>query len=236
MIEIIPFAELGAFKNEWLDSRFHFDFSGVAAPMGRSFGPLKVWNDDVIQPHTGFGLHGHRDMEIITYVRKGSISHEDSLGNKGRIPAGDIQVMSAGTGIRHAERNEDDETTELYQIWVEPDRLNLDPGWRQAMVPKALVQGHLKALVSGQPGIKGMLSIHQDATLYGGHLAKGREVVQPLGFGRRAYVVAASIAGQGRVLVNGKPMHARDGAAITDINAIKIRPEADAEILLFDLA
>ncbi len=232
MIEIIPFTELGHFENDWLQSRFHFDFAGVTAPMGRGFGPLKVWNDDIIKPHSGFDMHGHRNMEIITYVRKGAISHEDSLGNQGRIPAGDIQVMSAGTGIRHAERNADDETTELFQIWIEPDRLGLDPGWRQAAVPRAQVAGRLKALVSGQAGVKALLPIHQDATLYGGHLPSGREIVQPLAFGRRAYVVTAS----GQLQINGSMMQAREGAAISDINAVKLKAGVDAEILLFDVA
>src|SRR5690606_9714708 len=116
MIHVIPFDRLGRMQIDWLNSRFHFNFSGVAAPMGFGFGPLRVWNDDEIQPQSGFPMHGHRDMEIITYVRRGAISHEDSLGNKGRTPAGDVQVMSAGTGIMHSEWNAEDEMTHLCQI------------------------------------------------------------------------------------------------------------------------
>jgi redox-sensitive bicupin YhaK (pirin superfamily) len=230
MIEIVPFANLGWFRNEWLESRFHFDFAGVAAPMGSRFGHLRVWNDDVIKPQSGFDLHGHRDMEIITYVRRGAISHEDSLGNRGRIPAGDVQVMTAGTGIRHAERNNEDEPTELFQIWVEPERAGLTPDWQQAPFPKTDRAGRMVALASGQKGVKGALPIHQDATLYGALLGKDAELVHDL-TGRRAYVVLA----EGRVSLDGKTLKARDGAAIEGIEKLELRAAAPSEILLFDL-
>jgi hypothetical protein len=231
MIRPVPFASLGRFRTDWLDSRFHFYFAGTPAPMGGHFGPLRVWNDDQIRPHTGFDMHGHRDMEIITYVRRGAISHRDSLGNEGRTAAGDVQVMTAGTGIRHAEWNREDEDTLLYQIWVEPDARGLPPGWQQAEFPKADRAGRLVALASGQPGVAGALPIHQDATLYGALLPAGTRVEHRLAPGRRAYLVVAD----GEIEADGVVLDGRDGAAIEDQLALAIVARRDSELLLFDL-
>ena len=231
MIEVIAFDRLGRMRLDWLDSRFHFHFAGVPAPMGGRFGPLRVWNDDLIRPHTGFDMHGHADMEIITYVRRGAISHRDSLGNEGRTPAGDVQVMHAGTGIRHAEHNRGDEDTLIYQIWVEPDRRGHTPGWAQAPFPTADRAGKLVALASGESHVQGALPIHQNATLYGALLADGAEVVHRLGPGRRAYLVLAD----GEITVDGQTLHGRDGAAILDTDRVAIRAARPSELLLFDL-
>lgn len=231
MITRIPFARLGHFRNEWLDSHFHFDFSGTDAPMGGHFGPLRVWNDDEIKADTGFDLHGHRNMEIVTYVRRGAISHRDDLGNEGRTPAGDVQVMTAGTGIRHAEWNRESDDTLIYQIWVEPNRLNLAPAWDQAAFPKADRAGQLVPLASGQAGSAAPLYINQDATLYGAMVKQGGTLVHNLAKGRRAYLVVAD----GAASVNGTVLQARDGAAITELDRIELVANDNSEILLFDL-
>jgi quercetin 2,3-dioxygenase len=231
MLKVVDFASLGRFGTDWLDSRFHFYFAGVPAPMGTEFGPLRVWNDDLIKPHSGFDLHGHRDMEIITYVRRGAISHRDNLGNEGRIGAGEVQVMSAGRGIRHAEWNHEDEETLLYQIWVEPDRRNLDPRWDQAPFPKDNRKGKLVALASGQDGVEGALRISQDATLYGALLAPGDRIAHKLGPGRCAYLVLSD----GEVEIGGRRLASRDGCAIADEDAVEARILKPSEVLLFDL-
>ncbi len=231
----IPFDRLGRFGNDWLDSRFHFNFSGVAAPMGFAYGPLRVWNDDHIKPQSGFPMHGHRDMEIITYVRRGAITHEDSLGNRGRTPAGDVQVMSAGTGIMHAEWNEENEPTHLFQIWVEPRQGGLKPRWAQAQFPKGDRAGRLVPLASGEQAVRDAspetLLIHQDATLYGALLAQGDTVTHSLPEGRIAYVVVAD----GTATVNGTTLGTRDGMAVFKVESAEILAEEAAEILLFDL-
>jgi redox-sensitive bicupin YhaK (pirin superfamily) len=231
MIQVIPYNKLGQMQTDWLDSRFHFAFSGVNAPMGMGFGPLRVWNDDLIAPQTGFGMHGHRDMEIITYVRKGAISHRDSLGNEGRTVAGDVQVMHAGTGIMHSEWNKEYEHTLLYQIWVEPNRRGLAPGWAEARFPKADRAGKWVPLASGEDGVAGALPIHQDATLYGGFLPKGSSLTHVLRPGRRAYLVLAD----GALTVNGKIIGTRDGIALADVPSVDVVADADSEALLIDL-
>ncbi len=135
-VEVRPFAGLGKFQMDWLNACHHFSFGHYYDPARMGVGPLRVWNDDEIQPHTGFDPHPHRDMEIITYVRQGAVTHQDSLGNEGRTEAGDVQVMSAGTGIRHAEYNREPGVTTLFQIWITPRRQGLKPRWGQKAFPK----------------------------------------------------------------------------------------------------
>ncbi len=231
MIKVIPKTALGRFDNEWLHSRFHFSFSGVAAPMGSRFGALRVWNDDLIRAGTGFPQHGHRDMEIITYVRHGAISHADSLGNEGRTEAGSVQVMSAGTGIQHAEWNRESVDTELFQIWVEPDRGGLTPRWATADFPRGDRAGRLVPLASGEKGVEGALAIHQNATLYGAQLEAGTRLRHELAPGRVAYLVPA----EGRIKVGDQAAGARDGVAILGEKTFEIAVEEAAELLLFDL-
>lgn len=235
MIHVVPFDKLGRMNIDWLNSRFHFNFSGVAAPMGFGFGPLRVWNDDEIAAQSGFPMHGHRDMEIITYVTKGAISHEDSLGNKGRTPAGDVQVMSAGTGIMHSEYNAEDEMTHLFQIWIEPRQARLKPRWDQAQFPKADRANRLVPLASGEDTVlkaaPGTLLIHQDATLYGALIDKGAAVTYEQKADRMGYLVVAD----GSVTLNGAMLKTRDGAALAGDEPLEISAPDGAEILLFDL-
>jgi redox-sensitive bicupin YhaK (pirin superfamily) len=235
VIHVIPFDRLGRMQIDWLNSRFHFNFSGVAAPMGYGFGPLRVWNDDEIQPQSGFPMHGHRDMEIITYVRKGAISHEDSLGNKGRTPAGDVQVMSAGTGIMHSEWNAEDELTHLFQIWIEPRQARLKPRWDQAQFPKGDRANRLVPLASGEQPVldanPGTLLIHQDATLYGALIDKGATASFDMPENRMGYLVVAD----GKVTVNNQEVTTRAGVALVGEGKLEITAADGAEILLFDL-
>ena len=235
MIEIQTFDQLGRFDNDWLSARYHFSFANYHDPARQGLGPLLVWNDDTIQPGRGFDRHGHRDMEIITYVREGAISHEDHLGNRGRTEAGDVQVMSAGTGIMHAEFNHESEPTRIFQIWIEPSRTGVAPRWEKRRFPKGDRGGALVALASGRPGHvtgqDGALPIHQDAAILGATLARGQRVSHRLESGRKAYLVPA----RGRVRVNGVIAAARDGVTIAEETEITITALDDAEILLADL-
>lgn len=231
MIRAIPFASLGRFDLDWLESRFHFNFSGIAAPMGGRFGPLRVWNDDLIRPQTGFDFHGHRDMEIITYVRQGAITHRDHLGNEGRIQAGDVQVMHAGRGIMHGEWNEETDDTLLYQIWVEPNKVGADPGWAEARFHDGAAKSGWRALASGEQGIVGALPIHQDATLYAARLGAGESLAFDLRPNRRAYIVLAA----GAASLNGQALSERDGAAVEGESKLKFAAMDASDILLFDL-
>jgi len=233
MIGIVPFASLGHADHGWLDARHHFSFAEYHDPARMGFGPLRVWNDDTVAPGTGFGMHPHRDMEIITYVRDGAITHEDHLGNAGRTGAGDIQVMSAGTGIMHAEWNREAVPTRLFQIWIRPHTAGVRPRWEQRRFPKADRTGVLVPLASGRDADlqAGALMIHQDATLYGATVAAGQTVSHELAPGRRAYLVVS----RGTVDLNGRPLGERDGAAIRDVDRIAVTAGTEAEILLADL-
>ena len=233
MIQVIPFASLGHADHGWLDARHHFSFADYHDPDRMGFGPLRVWNDDTVQPGTGFDLHPHRDMEIITYVREGAITHEDHLGNKGRTEAGDVQVMSAGQGILHGEWNREATPTTLFQIWIRPHTRGVRPRWEQRRFPKADRAGQLVPLASGraEDQAHGALMIHQDAVLYGATLAAGQSVEHAFGGGRRGYLVVS----RGRVTVNGIAVAARDGATIADTDRVTVMADGSAEILLADL-
>lgn len=231
MIQVTPFEKLGRFDNDWLSARYHFSFAGYYDPARGGLGPLLVWNDDTVRPGCGFDLHGHRDMEIITYVRRGAISHEDHLGNRGRTEAGDVQVMSAGKGILHSESNLEAEPTQIFQIWIEPAETGLKPRWAQRRFPKAAREGALVPLASGRAGDDGALEIHQDAAILGATLVEGQSATHRLGPGRKGYLVPA----RGRIEVNGVSAHARDGITIEDEDEITISALEDSEILLADL-
>ena len=231
MMQHRPFASLGRFDNEWLSARYHFDFANYRGAPRRHVGPLIVWNDDQIRPGTGFDPHSHRDMEIITYVRRGAITHKDGLGNEGRTGAGDVQVMSAGAGIVHSEFNLESVPTLLFQIWVFPRERGIKPRWKTAQFPQVDRGGRLVPLASGQSGVSGALAIDQDATLYGAHLSAGQELSHPLPNGRCAYLVNAS----GRIDVDQLALGPRDGLIIEDERRIQVRATEDSEILLFDL-
>ena len=231
MIHIQHFEDLGRFDNDWLAARYHFSFAGYRDPARMGVGPLLVWNDDLVQPGRGFDPHGHRDMEIITYVREGAISHEDHLGNRGRTEAGDVQVMSAGRGIRHSEYNMEAGPTRIFQIWIEPSETGLEPRWAQRRFPQGASAGALIPLASGRPGHEDALPINQDAAILGATLARGQRVSHHLEAGRQAYLVPA----RGRVRVNDVMVDARDGVTITEEPEITITALDDAEILLADL-
>lgn len=231
MIQVIPFERLGRFENDWLSARYHFSFAAYHDPRRLGFGPLRVWNDDRIRPGKGFPPHPHEDMEIITYIRRGAITHEDHLGNRGRTEAGDVQVMSAGSGIRYAEYNLEDESTELFQIWIEPVRRGLAPRWATRRFPTAEREGRLVALASGRDGDEDALPIRQDAALLGATLGAGREVEHALAPGRRAYLVPA----RGAIEVNGVRVEARSGVEISAERAVAMRAFEQSEVLLVDL-
>lgn len=228
MIDIRPFASLGHANHGWLDARHHFSFASHHDPSRMGWGAIRVWNDDRIAPHSGFPPHPHRDMEIITYVRSGAISHEDSLGNKGRTPAGDVQVMSAGTGVMHAEYNHEDVETTLFQIWIHTDRPGAPPSWGMKPFPKEERQGSLQLLASGSEE-GDALHINADARVYGATLGKGSEIRHPADPDRHYYLVPS-----GKVRINGKEAQARDGVAITGEDAIHISATEDVELVLVD--
>jgi redox-sensitive bicupin YhaK (pirin superfamily) len=232
MIEKRPFAELGAFDNDWLAARYHFSFSGYHEPSRVHWGALRVWNDDMIQPKTGFPPHSHADMEIVTYIREGAITHEDDMGNRGRTEAGDVQVMSAGSGVTHAEYNLEDTPTRLFQIWIMPKTRGGQPFWKTAKFPKEDRAGALIPLASGfeDDQKSGALPIRQDARVLGATIKAGDKTSYKLDANRNAYLVIA----KGAVTANGVNLGERDGAAITDEANIEITAGTDAEILLVD--
>jgi len=229
MIDVRPFSSLGGANHGWLNAKHHFSFANYYDPARMSWGRLRVWNDDEIAARSGFPPHPHSDMEIITYVRTGAITHEDSMGNRGRTGAGDVQVMSAGTGVRHAEYNVEDETTTLFQIWIETDKRGAPPSWGQREFPKSDRTGRFSVLASGDPS-DGALPINADAKVLGATLNAGESLTYSLGAGRRAYLVPAV----GEVEVNGVPLNARDGAAIKDVAEITVTAKADAELVMVD--
>jgi redox-sensitive bicupin YhaK (pirin superfamily) len=232
MIEKRPFDSLGRHDADWLAARYHFSFSGYHDPDRVHWGALRVWNDDTIKAQTGFPPHPHSDMEIITYVRSGAITHQDSMGNKGRTEAGDVQVMSAGSGVTHAEYNLEDESTTLYQIWIIPKERGGKPYWGAAKFPKDERAGSLVTLASGfaEDQEAGALPIRQDARLLAATLKSGQSVAYQLGEGRYAYLALA----KGKAKVNGVELGPRDGAAIRDESELRIEAGEDAEIVLVD--
>ena len=230
MIEVRPFSKLGGANHGWLNAKHHFSFAEYYDPKNMSWGSLRVWNDDEIAPNTGFPPHPHANMEIITYVRKGAITHQDSLGNKGRTEAGDVQVMSAGTGIRHAEYNLEQEPTTLFQIWIQPTRRGGSPSWGAKPFPKGDRSGKFVTLASGLEGDTDALPIRTDARVAGATLKAGETAEYTLGVDRNAYLVSAT----GAIEVNGVRLNARDGAAVQKEEVLSIRALEDSEIVLVD--
>jgi redox-sensitive bicupin YhaK (pirin superfamily) len=230
MIEVRKFEELGGADHGWLRARHHFSFASYFDPKRMGWGDLRVWNDDEIAPGTGFAPHAHADMEIVTYVREGAVTHEDSLGNRGRTAAGDVQVMSAGTGIRHAEYNREPGLTRLFQLWIEPTQSGGAPAWGTRPFPRGERAGRFVVLASGRAGDAEALPIRADARVAGATLKAGETVEYALGPGRHAYLVAAA----GRVTLNGASLGPRDGAAIRDEAALRVTALEDAEVLLVD--
>ena len=209
------------------NAKHHFSFANYYDPQKLSHGELMVVNDDRIAPHTGFDTHPHRDMEIITYVRRGAISHQDDRGNKGRTPAGSIQVMSAGTGIFHSEYNLEDEETSLYQIWIKPAHIGVAPRWETAEFPKTPVLNKLQLVVSGD-GIA-PLQMQQNARIFVGCLNKDTKIEHPIQ--GKAYLLIS----EGDVIVKDLPAHKSDGVAVSDEVSVNITAMSDAEVLIIDV-
>ena len=232
MIEVRPFKSLGGANHGWLDAKHHFSFAGYHEPARTQWGSLRVWNDDTIAPHSGFPPHPHADMEIITYVRSGAITHKDSMGNVGRTEAGDVQVMSAGTGVTHSEYNLENEPTTLFQIWVMPNRRGQAPSWGARPFPKGDRSGRFVTLASGFGEDADALPIRTDARVVGATLKAGESADYPLGSERHGYLVPAV----GAVEINGVRVGARDGAAIHKVETLRVTALEDAEIVLVDAA
>ena len=232
MIERRPFESLGGANHGWLNAKHHFSFANYYDPARMSWGNLRVWNDDEIAAGSGFPPHPHSDMEIITYVREGAITHEDSLGNKGRTEAGDVQVMSAGTGIRHAEYNAEPTLTRIFQIWIEPTKRGEAPAWGAKPFPKGDRAGQFVVLASGFEDDADALPLRTDARVVAATLKAGETASYPLGAQRRAYLVPA----KGSIDVNGVVGNARDGLAVRDVETLIVTALTDSEIVLVDAA
>ncbi len=232
MIERRRFGSLGRERLDWLDTRHHFSFAHYHDPARMGWGALRVWNDDEIAAGSGFPPHGHADMEIITYVREGAISHEDSLGNQGRTEAGDVQVMSAGSGIRHAEYNRESAPTRIFQIWIVPARKGGAPSWGTRPFPRADRAGRFVALASGDEADAEALPIRTDARVLGARLKAGETIEYALRPGRHAYLVPAS----GALRVNEIRIDQGDGAAIFDELLLRLAALDDTELVLVDSA
>ena len=231
MIEVRPFNSLGGADHDWLKAKHHFSFGEYADRSRMGWGALRVWNDDEIAADTGFPPHPHANMEIITYVREGAVTHRDSLGNEGRTEAGDVQVMSAGSGVRHSEYNLEPGATSLFQIWVLPDRAGGAPAWSTKPFPKGDRSGHFVVLASGN-GDEDALPIRADARVLGATLQAGQTAEYRIGAGRHGYLVPAS----GAVEVNGVRIGPRDGAAIGAVEVVTVTALEDAEIVMVDAA
>jgi quercetin 2,3-dioxygenase len=230
MIDIRPFNGLGHADHGWLDAHHHFSFANYYDPDRMGWGAIRVWNDDTIAAKSGFPPHPHNDMEIVTFVRSGAITHRDSLGSDGRTAAGDVQVMSAGTGITHSEFNLEDEATTLFQIWIMPDRRGEKPDWGQREFPRDDRAGEWVVLASGEPEKDQALAIRADAQVLAAKLSAGESIERELDSNRHQYVVAP----KGRIRVNGHEAQPRDGIAITGESKLVIEALDDAEIVMVD--
>lgn len=230
MITIRPGKQRGHANHGWLDSYHSFSFADYHDPRHMGYSSLRVINEDVVEPGQGFGTHGHRDMEIVTYVLEGALAHRDSMGTGSVIRPGEVQRMSAGTGVLHSETNPSrDEGVHFLQIWILPERRDMDPGYEQKAFPPAERKDQLR-LVASHDGGDGSLTIHQDAKLFAGTLTDGKPITYELPKGRYAWLQVA----RGTVDLNGQALHAGDGAAIEDERTLNLR--GDGEILLFDLS
>ncbi|MFS0827174.1 pirin family protein [Pseudomonas phoenicis] len=232
MLQLRPFATLGHANHGWLDAHHHFSFAEYHDPARMNWGNLRVWNDDLIAAGSGFPAHPHRDMEIITYVCEGAISHEDSLGNRGRTEAGDVQVMSAGTGIVHSEWNSEPVDVRLFQIWIIPERRGDAPSWGTRPFPRGERDEGFVTLASGRDGDDQALRIRADARLAAATVRAGETAVYTFEAGRRGYLVPA----RGVIEVNGLRANARDGVAIEQEREVRVTAIEDAEIVLVDVA
>jgi redox-sensitive bicupin YhaK (pirin superfamily) len=231
MLTIRKAEERGHASHGWLDSWHTFSFADYYDPREMGYGPLRVINDDTVAPGQGFGTHGHRDMEIITYVLQGALEHKDSMSNGSIIRPGSVQRMSAGTGVRHSEFNpSSEEGVHFLQIWIEPKFTGVRPGYEEKQFGDAEKRGRLR-LIASPDGREGSVTIHQDAYVYASMLDGNDAVTHKVGPGRRAYLHVA----RGAVKANGWPLEAGDGVKIADEPAIELTDGREAEVLLFDL-
>ena len=232
MIELRKSQERGHAQHGWLDSYHSFSFADYHDPKHMGFGSLRVINEDRIQPGTGFGTHGHRDMEIISYVLEGALAHKDSMGNGSSIVPGDVQRMSAGRGVMHSEFNHDKHgVTHFLQIWIEPGVRGIDPGYEQKHFSAQERRGRLR-LIASPDSADGSVKIHQDARVYAALLEGTERATHALATGRKAYVHVA----RGKITVNGQPLEAGDALKATGVDEIALHDGEQAEVLLFDLA
>ncbi|MGB7374140.1 pirin family protein [Pontixanthobacter sp.] len=230
-IELRPYRSLGSANHGWLDAHHHFSFASYHDPARVNWGALRVWNDDTIAAGTGFPPHPHSDMEIITYVRKGAITHTDNMGNEGRTEAGDVQVMSAGSGVQHSEYNREDEETQIFQIWIIPDARGGTPHWGAAPFPKGDRAGRFVPLASGAANDEA-LPIRADARVLGATVKAGESVTYDTAPSRHLYLVPAT----GKVRIGDVEANARDGVAITQMDSLTITALEDSELVLVDAA
>lgn len=233
MIQTIKANEHHKSEMDWLSTYYHFSFADYFDPKKMNYGPLRVFNDDTIQPGQGFDLHPHRDMEIVTYVIDGELEHEDNRGNKGVIRPGEIQVMTAGYGIMHAERNHSDKKPlHLLQMWVIPDKKELVPSWQQKTYSKEQRLDKLLQVVSPiDSNSNGALTVHQNASFYVSSLTSGAEISHKLQSGQKAYVFVIG----GKVQINGTTLEERDAAKIEDESKLAIKSEKPSELILIEL-
>jgi quercetin 2,3-dioxygenase len=227
-IDVRPFASLGKANHGWLNANHHFSFASYADPARMNWGNIRVWNDDEIAAGAGFPPHNHDNMEIITYVRDGAITHKDSMGNIGRTSAGDVQVMSAGTGVQHAEYNAENALCRLFQIWIIPRERGVAPAWSQREFPEADRSGAFTVLASGY-GDEGALPINANARMLGAKLSLGDTLACEVADGRHAYLVVA----KGKIRIAGQDINERDGVAIS-AGTLKIEALDDAELVMVD--
>jgi len=227
MINHYPYTKLGHANHGWLDARHHFSFASYQDIERQQFGVLRVINDDVIKAGAGFDTHPHKNMEIITYVRAGAITHRDSNDNVGRTVAGDVQVMSAGTGVFHSEFNLESEDTNIFQIWIEPNELDVKPRWDSYQFPKEPTVDTLMLLVSGDGSAP--LSIHQDAFIYAGHLCQGTQLTHPIK--HQVYILVS----EGTIEVEGRLLNKGDGLEVTELSSIHLKALNDTKVLVIDV-
>ena len=231
MIAVRKSTDRGHANHGWLEARHSFSFAGYHDPAHMGFGPLRVINEDRVQAGRGFGSHGHRDMEIITYILGGALAHKDSMGNGSTIRPGDVQRMSAGRGVMHSEFNpSQDEPTHLLQIWIEPDRRGVEPSYEETHFPAETRQGRLR-LIASSDGRDGSVRIHQDASVYATLLDGDPALTQPIAAGRRVYVHMA----RGALTVNGQPLSAGDALKAEGERELVLEGGRGAEALVFDL-
>ena len=232
MITLRPASARGHADHGWLDSFHTFSFASYYDPQHVGFRGLRVINEDRVQPGRGFGTHPHRDMEIVSYVLAGGLEHRDSMGNGSVIRPGDVQRMSAGTGVTHSEFNASrSELVHFLQIWIVPERRGLAPGYEQRSFSAEEQEGRLR-LIASREGREGSVTIHADAAIYAGHFAAGQRATLALAPGRHAWVHVA----RGRARVGGHELAAGDGAALTDEAAVVVEGIEGGEVLVFDLA